>query len=57
MGCTEPSPGPSTLSVLRACGAERRIRGPEMGAEQLEHCHLPTWASGLEAVHTILLQG
>lgn len=26
-GCTEPSPGPSRLSVLRACRAERRIRG------------------------------
>lgn len=28
-GCTEPSPGPSRLSVLRACRAERRIRGPQ----------------------------
>lgn len=57
-GCTEPSPGPSRLSVLRAYRAERRIRGPQRWEQgQREHCYLPAWALSLEALHTVRQHG
>lgn len=44
-GCTEPSPGPSRLSVLRACRAERRIRGPQRW-EQRDNGSIVIWQPG-----------
>lgn len=47
-GCTEPSPGPSRLSVLRACRAERRIRVPRDGSRETTGALLSA-SRGLEA--------